>query len=46
MRWLDEVKGELDGLVIEHGVETKRAVVEGRFHTGDAWVIQILARRL
>ncbi|MEM9598926.1 MAG: class I SAM-dependent methyltransferase, partial [Acidobacteriota bacterium] len=42
---LDEVKGELDGLTIEHGVETKRAVVEGRFHTGDAWVTQILARR-
>lgn len=24
MRWLDEVKKELDGLVIEHEVETTR----------------------
>lgn len=35
---------ELDGLAIEHGVETVRRVVEGRFHGGDASVVQVLAR--
>ena len=36
---------ELEGLVIEHGVETVRAVTEGRLHHGDGAVVQVLARR-
>lgn len=42
---LNELLGELDGLVIEHQVALVRNVSEGQFHTGDASVVQILARK-
>lgn len=45
MMTLAVLRGELEGLVIEHGVETVRTVVEGRLHNGDGAVVQVLARR-
>ncbi len=36
---------ELTGLVIEHGAEIVRSVVEGPGHTGDGAVVQVLAHR-
>jgi SAM-dependent methyltransferase len=36
---------ELQGLVFEHGAELERPVLEGRYHTGRAAVVQVLARR-
>jgi 2-polyprenyl-3-methyl-5-hydroxy-6-metoxy-1,4-benzoquinol methylase len=45
MMTLGGLRGELEGLVIEHGVETVRKVVEGRLHHGDGAVVQVLARR-
>lgn len=37
--------GELDGLEIEHRAALVRDVSEGRFHTGEASVVQVLARK-
>lgn len=45
MMTLAGLRGELEGLAIEHGVETVRMVVEGRLHHGDGAVVQVLARR-
>jgi len=45
MMTLAGLRAELAGLVIEHGVETVRRVVEGRLHHGDGAVVQVLARR-
>lgn len=42
---LDELRRELAGLTIEHGVETEREIVEGTLHTGLGAVVQILARK-
>jgi len=42
---LDGVRDELAGLTIEHGRELLRPVVEGRGHTGDGAVVQIIAKR-
>jgi SAM-dependent methyltransferase len=42
---LKRLKEELDGLVFEHGAELERPVLEGRYHTGRAAVVQILARK-
>lgn len=39
------VRSELKGLEIEHLAEVVRPVVEGRFHTGLASVVQVVARR-
>jgi SAM-dependent methyltransferase len=41
---LDEILAELDGLQIEHQATLIRNVTEGQFHTGEASVIQVLAR--
>lgn len=43
---LDDVKRELDGLSVETAHETERDIVEGKYHTGKASVIQIIARKL
>ena len=45
MMTLAGLRAELAGLHVEHGVETVRAVVEGRLHRGDGAVVQVLARR-
>lgn len=45
MMTLAGLRAELAGLRIEHGVETVRAVVEGRLHRGEGAVVQVLARR-
>lgn len=45
MMTLAGLRAELAGLVIEHGVETVRKVVEGRLHHGEGAVVQVLARR-
>ncbi|HZW06647.1 MAG TPA: class I SAM-dependent methyltransferase, partial [Phycisphaerales bacterium] len=37
---------ELTGLEIDHSASLVRSVVEGRFHAGEASVVQLLARRL
>lgn len=42
---LETILEELEGLTIEHGVSIVRNVTEGNFHTGEACVIQILARK-
>lgn len=42
---LDDLRQELDGLVLEHAVEVVRDVVEGRYHTGPGAVVQVVARK-
>ena len=42
---LDELQADLEGLELEIGREIERDVIEGRFHTGRAAVVQIVARR-
>jgi len=42
---LEELREDLAGLEIEIGGEVARNVVEGRYHTGRAAVVQVLARR-
>ncbi|MFQ3597517.1 MAG: class I SAM-dependent methyltransferase [Chloroherpetonaceae bacterium] len=42
---LEEVMHELDGLSFEMAHEIERDVVEGKYHTGKAAVIQIIARK-
>jgi SAM-dependent methyltransferase len=42
---LEVIVGELHGLEIEHQGALVRNVSEGRFHTGEASVVQVLARR-
>lgn len=42
---LEVILGELDGLRIEHQATLVRVVSEGRFHTGEASVVQVLARK-
>lgn len=41
---LDELREDLAGLDFEIGRELERDVVEGRYHTGRAAVVQVLAR--
>jgi 2-polyprenyl-3-methyl-5-hydroxy-6-metoxy-1,4-benzoquinol methylase len=45
MMSLVDLREELAGLSIEHGIETVREVVEGRFHTGHGAVVQFIARK-
>lgn len=42
---LDVILHELNGLKIEHQAALVRNVTEGRFHGGDAAVVQVLARK-
>lgn len=42
---LEVILGELDGLKIEHQAALVRNVTEGRFHTGEASVVRVLARK-
>jgi cyclopropane fatty-acyl-phospholipid synthase-like methyltransferase len=42
---LDTILGELAGLEIEHQAALVRNVSEGSFHTGEASVVQIVARK-
>jgi len=42
---LDVILSELDGLEVEHQVALVRNVSEGRFHSGEASVVQVLARK-
>jgi len=42
---LDALREELEGLTFLHAAELEREVVEGRYHTGRAAVVQVLARR-
>jgi hypothetical protein len=39
------ILAELEGLAIEHQAALVRNVSEGRFHTGEASVVQVLARK-
>ena len=43
---LDELRVDLAGLEVDVGREVERDVVEGRYHTGRAAVVQVLARRV
>ena len=43
---LDLLREELPGLVFEREREVERDVVEGRYHTGLASVVQVIARRV
>ncbi|HVX40033.1 MAG TPA: class I SAM-dependent methyltransferase [Gemmatimonadaceae bacterium] len=40
---LDDLRRELAGLRIEHGVETEREIHEGAYHKGHSAVVQMLA---
>ena len=42
---LDELRTDLAGLELVIGREVERDVVEGRFHTGRAAVVQVVARK-
>ncbi len=42
---LEVILGELEGLTIEHQAALVRNVAEGQFHTGDASVVQVFARK-
>ncbi len=42
---LDVLRGELGGLDLEIAREQERDVIEGRYHTGRAHVVEVLARR-
>jgi len=42
---LEAILRDLQGLEIEHQATLVRTVTEGRFHTGEASVIQVLARK-
>jgi SAM-dependent methyltransferase len=42
---LEEIVAGLPGLAIEHQAALVRNVIEGRYHTGAASVVQILARK-
>jgi SAM-dependent methyltransferase len=42
---LDEILNELNGLEIVHRAALVRNVTEGKFHTGNASVVQVLARK-
>ncbi|HYF16005.1 MAG TPA: class I SAM-dependent methyltransferase [Phycisphaerales bacterium] len=42
---LDEIAAELDGLAIEHQAALVRNVSEGVYHTGQASVVQVFARK-
>jgi len=42
---LEVIVGELEGLRIEHQSALVRDVTEGQFHTGEASVVQVLARK-
>lgn len=42
---LEVIVAELNGLTIEHQAAMVRNVAEGVFHTGDASVVQVIARR-
>lgn len=39
------LKKELSGLTFEHAVEMDRDVIEGKYHTGKAAVVQVVARK-
>lgn len=43
MMSLKNLEQELEGLIFIHSKEIERAVIEGKFHTGKAAVVQILA---
>ncbi len=45
MMSLDALRSELEGLEFEIAIETERSVIEGTGHTGDACVVQMVARR-
>ncbi len=42
---LDELRQELEGLVLEHAVEIVRPIEEGRYHRGTSAVVQVLGRK-
>jgi 2-polyprenyl-3-methyl-5-hydroxy-6-metoxy-1,4-benzoquinol methylase len=42
---LDELLMELEGLTIEHQASLVRDVTEGKYHTGEAAVVQVVARK-
>ena len=42
---LEKIVADLPGLALEHQAALVRNVTEGRYHTGDASVVQILARK-
>ena len=42
---LETILAELAGLKIEHQAALVRNITEGRFHTGEASVVQVMARR-
>jgi len=43
MMGLADLRGELQGLRLEHAVEVDREIHEGRYHSGLAAVVQVLA---
>lgn len=43
---LEKVKRELEGLDFEIAKEIEREIIEGKLHTGNGFVVQILGRKL
>lgn len=42
---LEALEQELAGLEFIHAVEIDREVLEGKYHTGEGAVVQVLARK-
>ncbi|GFH56200.1 SAM domain-containing protein [Chaetoceros tenuissimus] len=45
MMCLDDLMEEFDGLDFEFGIEQEREVIEGKYHTGKAYTVQVFARK-
>ena len=45
MMCLDDLMEEFEGLDFEFGIEQEREVIEGKYHTGKAYTVQVFARK-
>lgn len=45
MMCLDDLMDEFEGLDLEFGIEQEREVIEGKYHTGKAYTVQVFARK-
>lgn len=45
MMCLDDLMEEFEGLEFEFGIEQEREVIEGKYHTGKAYTVQVFARK-
>lgn len=45
MMCLDDLMEEFEGLEFEFGIEQEREVIEGKYHTGKAYTVQVFAKK-